>query len=167
MPSNQIQIDYLPMSKDLMSLGRRALAAHDPALNLRYFCSPPSSSSAPPNNKLFVGGLSLFLSHRRRCTCANCLFYMSCLIFYWALQVCRGRLMRSHSRRPSVHLERSPKVRWPTFIYYPIFSKSSKCSTKCLHKEVVRKTQQTTVFIQPCIRNHHLICFPYCRLIIL
>lgn len=41
-----------------MSLGRRALAAHDPALNLRYFCSPPSSSSAPPNNKLFVGGLS-------------------------------------------------------------------------------------------------------------
>ncbi|PQM38036.1 glycine-rich RNA-binding protein 4 mitochondrial [Prunus yedoensis var. nudiflora] len=30
----------------------------NPILRWRFFCSPPSSSSTGPNNKLFVGGLS-------------------------------------------------------------------------------------------------------------
>ncbi|BFG26072.1 hypothetical protein CerSpe_123460 [Prunus speciosa] len=30
----------------------------NPNLRWRFFCSPPSSSSTGPNNKLFVGGLS-------------------------------------------------------------------------------------------------------------
>uniref|UniRef100_A0A5B7BNF7 RRM domain-containing protein n=1 Tax=Davidia involucrata TaxID=16924 RepID=A0A5B7BNF7_DAVIN len=44
----------------LVYLARRVLSVsvHNPTSNWRCYCSTPSSSTPPPNNKLFVGGLS-------------------------------------------------------------------------------------------------------------
>ena len=47
----------------MVFLARRILTKfNSPASTLRYYCSPPSSSSHPPKNRLFVGGSSISLS---------------------------------------------------------------------------------------------------------
>ncbi|XP_062153413.1 glycine-rich RNA-binding protein 4, mitochondrial-like [Alnus glutinosa] len=53
------------MKNTTVFLARRILTnVNNPASRLRYYCSPPSSSSPPCNNKLFVGGLSWSVDER-------------------------------------------------------------------------------------------------------
>ncbi|XAR55336.1 hypothetical protein NMG60_11035390 [Bertholletia excelsa] len=46
------------MKSVLASLARRAVALDGTTSKWRFYCSRPSSSAPPSNNKLFVGGLS-------------------------------------------------------------------------------------------------------------
>ncbi|KAE8075631.1 hypothetical protein FH972_014327 [Carpinus fangiana] len=53
------------MKNTTVFLARRILTnVNNPASRPRFYCSPPSSSSPPRNNKLFVGGLSWSVDER-------------------------------------------------------------------------------------------------------
>ena len=92
-----------PMKNTTVFLARRILTnVNNPASRLRFYCSPPSSSSPPRNNKLFVGGRSLYLAlscshHVHKRTQAQVLVLFGSLYDkhgFWVLQACHGRWTR-------------------------------------------------------------------------